>query len=71
MNKEVLKGGFQCIYTPVILIDSFYRKDKNNYPKGAFTNYLINFWPILDSPRPPVIKRNHLVAPVQSYVIIH
>ena len=27
------KGGFQCLYAPVILIDSIYRKDRNYYPK--------------------------------------
>ena len=24
---------FQCLYAPIILIDSIYRKDENYYPK--------------------------------------
>ena len=28
-RKSGQKESFQCIYTPVILIDSVYRKDKN------------------------------------------
>ena len=38
---------------------------------GVFTYYVINCWPILHPPSPPVIKRNHLVTALQSYVIIH
>ena len=31
-NKNT-KGGFQCLYAPIILIDLIYWKDKNNYRK--------------------------------------
>ena len=31
-NKINTKESFQCIYIPVILIDSVYRKDENYYP---------------------------------------
>ena len=27
------KGGFQCLYAPIILIDLIYRKDEKYYPK--------------------------------------
>ena len=27
------KGELQCLYTPVLLTDSIYRKDENYYPK--------------------------------------
>ena len=30
-EKKNVKGGFHCLYAPVILIDSIYRKDKNYY----------------------------------------
>ena len=33
------KGGFQYFYTPVILIDSVYRKDKNYYSKVFLEKY--------------------------------
>ena len=32
-------GGFQCLYAPVILIDSIYRKDENCYPKVFLEKY--------------------------------
>ena len=32
IEKIDTKGGFQCLYTPVILIDSIDRKDENYYP---------------------------------------
>ena len=31
--KINIKGGFQCLYTPINLIDSVFRKDENYYPK--------------------------------------
>ena len=34
LKKKInAKGGFQCLYAPVILIDSIYRKDENYYSK--------------------------------------
>ena len=27
------KGDFQCLYAPIISINSIYRKDENYYPK--------------------------------------
>ena len=33
------KGGFHCLYAPVILIDSIYRKDENLYPKVFLEKY--------------------------------
>ena len=32
-KKRNRKEGFQCLYAPVILIDSIYRKDENYYSK--------------------------------------
>ena len=36
MNK---KRGFQCLYAPVILIDSVYRKDETYCPKVFLEKY--------------------------------
>ena len=33
MKKLNTKRGFQCLYAPIILIDSVYRKEENYYPK--------------------------------------
>ena len=33
------KRGFQCLYAPVLLIDSIYRKDENYYPKVFLEKY--------------------------------
>ena len=33
------KGGFQCLYAPVISIDSIYRKDENYYCKVFLDKY--------------------------------
>ena len=33
------QGGFHCLYAPVILIDSIYRKDENLYPKVFLEKY--------------------------------
>ena len=33
LKKTNSKGGFQCLYVPIILIDLVYRKDENFYPK--------------------------------------
>ena len=33
------KGGFHCLYAPVILIDSIYRKDENLCPKVFLEKY--------------------------------
>ena len=30
--SKIWKGGFQCLYTPIMLIDSTWRKDENYYP---------------------------------------
>ena len=30
---------FQCLYAPIILIDSIYRKDENYYPKVFLEKY--------------------------------
>ena len=32
-ERKNTKGGFHCLYAPIILIDSIYRKDENYYPK--------------------------------------
>ena len=29
--KKHIKGDFQCLYTPIILIDVSYRKDEKSY----------------------------------------
>ena len=34
-----IKGNHQCLYSPVILIYSVYRKDKNYYPKVLLEKY--------------------------------
>ena len=39
INKTNTKGGFQCLYVPVLLIDSIYRKDENYYPKVFLARY--------------------------------
>ena len=40
INKQInTKGGFQCLYAPVILIDSIYGKDENYYPKVFLEKY--------------------------------
>ena len=36
-NKH--KKGFQCLYTPVILIDPIYTEDENYYPKVSLDKY--------------------------------
>ena len=33
VKKIKTKEGYQCIYTPVILIESIHRKDRNYYPQ--------------------------------------
>ena len=33
------RGGFQCLYAPLILIDSIYRKIENHYPKVFLEQY--------------------------------
>ena len=33
LKKLNTKRGFQCLYAPIILIDSVYRKEENYYPK--------------------------------------
>ena len=33
------KRGFQCLYAPVILIDSVYRKDETYYSKVFLEKY--------------------------------
>ena len=33
------KGGFQCLYAPVMLVDLIYRKDENYYPKVLLVKY--------------------------------
>ena len=33
------KRGFQCLYAPIVLVDSVYRKDENCYPKMFFEKY--------------------------------
>ena len=38
-KKINTKGGFQGLYAPVILIDSVYRKDENDYPKLFLEEY--------------------------------
>ena len=38
-KKINAKGGFQCLHTPVMLIDSIYRKDENFYPKVFLEKY--------------------------------
>ena len=38
-KKITTKGGVQCLYSPVILIDSIYRKDENYYPKVFSEKY--------------------------------
>ena len=35
--KTISKEDFQCLYRPIILIDSIYRKDENYYPTTFFT----------------------------------
>ena len=40
INKQInTKGGSQCLYAPVILIDSIYGKDENYYPKVFLEKY--------------------------------
>ena len=39
LEKNTHTGGFQCLYAPVILIDSIYRKDENYYPKVFLVKY--------------------------------
>ena len=36
MNR---KGGCHCLYAPIILIDSIYRKNENYYPKVFLEKY--------------------------------
>ena len=36
------KGCFQCLYAPIILIDSIYKQNKNYYPKGLLEKYYFN-----------------------------
>ena len=39
-KKEInTKGGFQCLYAPIILPDSTYRKDENYYLKVSLEKY--------------------------------
>ena len=33
------KGGLQCLYAPIILIDLIYRKDENYYRKVFLEKY--------------------------------
>ena len=33
------KRGFQCLYAPIVLVDSVYRKDENCYPKMFLEKY--------------------------------
>ena len=40
-KKSKHKGGFQCLYAPITLIDSIYRKDENNYHNVFLEKYLI------------------------------
>ena len=39
LRKIDTKGGFQCLYAPVILIASICRKDENYYPKVFLEKY--------------------------------
>ena len=38
------KESLQCFYTPVILIDSVYRKDEKYYPKMFLEKFIHNFF---------------------------
>ena len=35
------KGGFQCLYPPIILIDLIYRKDEKYYPKVFLEEFYV------------------------------
>ena len=37
--RKSTKGGFQCLYAPLILTDSIYRKYENYYPKVLLEKY--------------------------------
>ena len=39
VKKIYTKGECQCLYAPIIMIDSIYRKGENNYPKMFFEKY--------------------------------
>ena len=51
-NRQFLKAGkrfntkerFQCFYIPVILFDSFYRKDGKYYRKVFLEKIILNFF---------------------------
>ena len=38
-KKTTQKGHFQCLYAPIILIDSVCKKDENYYPKVFLEKY--------------------------------
>ena len=42
-KKFSTKESFQCLFIPVILIDSVYRKDENYYPKVFLEKFIHNF----------------------------
>ena len=37
--RKSTKGAFQCLYAPIILTDSIYRKYENYYPKVLLEKY--------------------------------
>ena len=39
LQKINTKGDFQCLYVPVILTDSVYRRDENYYPNVVLLFY--------------------------------
>ena len=38
-KEKTTKGGFQCLYAPIIVIDSSYRKVENCYSKVCLEKY--------------------------------
>ena len=46
-KKKNTKGGFQCLYGPMILIDSIYGKDENYYPEVFFKKKLLKTYNFL------------------------
>ena len=41
-EKKKHKRSLQCLYAPVILVDSIYRKDEDNYSKMFSEKYYFN-----------------------------
>ena len=39
MQTKTQKRGFQCLYAPIILIDSIYRNNENYYSKVFLEKY--------------------------------